>query len=218
MTMLRHSFSLLLIISVLLGCGTQKPFYSFQHRKWKQSIKPEDSSIHHTVFLVGDAGAPKSDDPLFNMLGYHLEMTRNASNDVDNSLIYLGDNIYEHGLSKRGSFARDNDEKAIITQMDMSKKFDGRVFFIPGNHDWNHSNSGGYRAVIRQQRFVESYLDSASFFPKNGCPGPVEVPVGDDMVMIFLDTEWYLHDHYKPYYPDCTVESKRDFFLNLKGR
>ncbi len=215
--MLKRILLTFFIFSIFLSCSTRKPFYSFKHRKWKQGIAPADTSIKHSIFLVGDAGAPKTDgsDPLFNTLTHHLNSLDQSENQT-NSIIYLGDNIYENGMPEYGDPAREDAEKALLIQMDMVKEFDGRLFIIPGNHDWNHSKKGGYKAIIREQRYVESYLDSAVFFPKNGCPGPVEISMGEDMVIIFLDTEWYLHDHFKPSYPDCTVESKEDFFFEFK--
>ncbi|TRX60536.1 hypothetical protein FNH22_05660 [Fulvivirga sp. M361] len=209
----------LFFIFIVSGCGTKTPFYSFQHRKWKQAITPKDNKVVRSVFLVGDTGAPKPDgkDPLFNLLDYHLKSIEQTSDSTDNSIIFLGDNIYEKGLPARDDFQRAQAEEAITIQLDAIKNLKGNIFYIPGNHDWNHSNPGGFRAVVREQRFIEDYLQREEvYFPKNGCPGPVERAVGEDLVIIFLDSEWYLHEHYKPKYPDCTVESDQDFFFEFR--
>ncbi|MEM9856025.1 MAG: metallophosphoesterase [Bacteroidota bacterium] len=216
-----RKYQLLLVIFTLFisACGTKTPYYSFQHRKWDQSAPPQQSELIHTVFLVGDSGDPKPDgkDPLFNMLSYHMQNMKTPADPQNQSIIFLGDNIYEHGLPKEGSLQRSSAEEAITIQLEVIKNFNGNIVFIPGNHDWDHSGPDGYNSILRQQRFIKSYLNRPDvFLPEDGCPGPVELPIGEDMVMIFLDTEWYLHPHYKPSYPDCTVESDSDFFFEFR--
>ena len=71
--------------------------------------------------------------------------------------------------------------------------------FIPGNHDWNFSSEGGLEAVIRQENFVEAYLQNLNvFLPSRGCPGPFPVFAGDKLVIILLDSEWWLTKHERP--------------------
>jgi hypothetical protein len=35
-------------------------------------------------------------------------------------------------------------------------------------------------------------MANVELLPKGGCPGPVAVPVGDKMVLVFMDSEWWL--------------------------
>jgi hypothetical protein len=44
------------------------------------------------------------------------------------------------------------------------------------------------------------------FFPKGGCPGPVEVSISDDIVLVMMDSQWWIHENDKP-----GVESDCDF-------
>jgi hypothetical protein len=77
----------------------------------------------------------------------------------------------------------------------------GRVFFIPGNHDWDHIRIDGPEAVQRQEAFIESYLGRGDVFvPNDGFPGPTSIKLTDDIRLLALDTQWWLTDREnKPY-------------------
>jgi hypothetical protein len=107
--------------------------------------------------------------------------------------IYLGDNIYEYGMPREGAYDRKASEERMIGQLDALRGYAGEKYMIPGNHDWKQGLSGGVEQVNREQAFVENFLtsDSASFaytgdffIPRNACPGPFEVRVQDDVVMM----------------------------------
>lgn len=156
-------------------------------------VEPEQlqSEPVYRLLLIGDAGSPVRDDPTLSLLGewgdVHPERT---------TAIYLGDNLYPAGL-QNGARARG---EAILRQQIEATR--AHKIFIPGNHDW------GYTAVQRlapgvlynQQAFIEAHAASrAQFDPKEGCPGPVAVPLLDrrpglagGLTVIVLDLYWWL--------------------------
>src|SRR5690606_38744185 len=119
-------------------------------------------------------------------------------------------------------------ERRINEQMNVVKNFKGRKIFVPGNHDWNEGRSGGLAAINRQEQYIEQYLNSGDvFMPSNGCGGPVEVQLNKDLVVIAIDSEWWLSKHEKSMAPDngCTVSSRleiiqqvQDIILRNKGK
>ncbi|HEY0899130.1 MAG TPA: metallophosphoesterase, partial [Sphingobacteriaceae bacterium] len=229
------------LLFIIVGCITSKSFYDKKHLNWEKSNSPDSLKLKYSVFLIGDAGLPDDDkqEPTFKLLQSQLytndtvQLVGGGDSIILNSrkedaVIFLGDNIYETGLPEPDASDRKEKERRIIEQMKIVQGFKGRTIFVPGNHDWNESRSGGLEAINREEQFIESFLDSADIMlPSNGCSGPVEVPMGDDLVIIAIDTEWWLHKYSKPLAPDngCTAGSRfeviqqiRDILLRNKGK
>lgn len=241
-SMIRNIVLSVSVVSVLFGCGSKTPFITKEYSDWN-SITPADTNIFQTVILIGDGGEPELEkpDPVLTMLRAHLTISNNQRPD---SLIevqsaapqtpsltrgkiaknvpmvaFLGDNIYQFGLPPEGDDDREEMEKKLTRQIDVVKESGGRLLFIPGNHDWNRSRPGGLEAVIREQEFVEKYLDTTDvFLPKNACAGPVALELNDDIVLIAIDSEWWLTNEARAEAPDnnCGTESEFDFLIRLE--
>ena len=178
---------------------------------------PSESESIYKVYLIGDAGAPKTyDDPTLTLFSKHLEKASKNS-----AAIFLGDNIYGNGLPDSTHPERLFYENRLLTQLKTVKEFSGKVFFIPGNHDWDNGQTHGLKAVKRQEQFIEDYLGRGNtFLPDNGFPGPHEVKLmdeddhpdlNDDIRLVALDTQWWLHEYEKSY------GDNGDFVVNDAG-
>ena len=52
---------------------------------------------------------------------------------------------------------------------------------------------------MMQYQYIEDRLDSLNIFlPDGGCPGPVQVDISDELMLILIDTQWFLHHWDKP--------------------
>lgn len=222
------------------SCTTYKPFYAKSEREWQKANNPDSLDLDYTVFLVGDAGKPSTSrqEPTLRLMEsqmYKIDTVINLQDTVINktsskkdAVIFMGDNIYESGLPDVDAPDRKEKERRLVEQLKVIKDFKGKRIFIPGNHDWNHSKSGGLSAVKRQEVFVENYLDSADvFLPSNGCAGPIEVQMNGNLVIIAIDSEWWLTDHSRSdrYEQGCIVENEdqliaqiRDILLRNKNK
>ena len=152
-----------------------------------------ENELLYTFYLMDDAG----DDTINSMPAIQSMGKKINSGDPNKSgVIYLGDNIYTSGLHKKSSKYRAEDEIRMNAQLDIVKDWDGDVFVIPGNHDWNHYRKGGLKAIKRQGKYVNKYLDRKdAFLPKNGCPGPEVVKLAPGLVMLVIDSQWWVHKH-----------------------
>ena len=123
--------------------------------------------IAATVFLIGDAGAPKrSGEPVLEALQRAL-----AGHPDSTLILFLGDNAYPLGLpdSADGSFPEI--ARRLRAQVDFAR--DVPVVFVPGNHDWHESGPEGLERIRRQGRFIERESGGrARLVPAGGCPGP----------------------------------------------
>ena len=235
---LTNSVYIILLLIGLSGCIGLKPYYAKSELNWEKSSPPDSTKLKYSVFVIGDAGKPDNNkqEPSLKLLQSQLydsirivkgETSTNISRPED-VVIFAGDNIYETGLPEPDASDRKEKERRIVEQMNVVKGFRGRTIFVPGNHDWNEMRPGGLAAVNRQEQFVESYLDSNDvFIPSNGCPGPVEIQHQGDLVIIVLDSEWWLHKYEKPIAPDngCTAGNRveimqqvKDILLRNKGK
>ncbi|WP_420388466.1 metallophosphoesterase [Roseivirga sp.] len=147
----------------------------------------------YSVYLVGDAGEPY-ENPVLTLLKKELDAAgKNAA------VIFLGDNIYPKGMPPEEHPLREAAEIAIDGQINAVKDFEGKRIFVPGNHDWAQGKEYGLEWLKNQQKYVEQALDDREvWLPSNGCPGPVEVDLTDQITLVIIDTQWFLHKGKKP--------------------
>jgi len=101
----------------------------------------------YSVYLIGDAGAA-SRNPRSSVL---KELEKQLKRSGENSaVIFLGDNIYPHGLPPSSSPKRERAERRLLAQLNTVKEYPGQLFFIPGNHDWKSSGRNGLPWIRRQ--------------------------------------------------------------------
>lgn len=237
-------YCIFFLISLLIfqACTSLKPFYDKTQSDWEAATPPDSLKLKYSVFLIGDGGVPEKDrqEPVLKLLQtqiFYKDTTRIAyisdTGIVNNShpedvVIFLGDNIYETGMPEPDASDREEKERRINEQMNVVKDFRGRKIFVPGNHDWNESRAGGLEAIQRQEQYIEQYLNSGDvLMPSNGCGGPVEIQLNKDLVIIAIDTEWWLTKHEKSVGPDegCTSSSRleviqqiQDIIIRNKGK
>lgn len=180
----------------------------------QKSYAPLSDSLTHRIILIGDAGQldEQKHHPVVEAVEKLIPM------DKRTTVLFLGDNLYRHGLP----YAWDpsyNDAKAVLdSQANIADHTPGMVYFMPGNHDWMQSNPGGWEAVLRQEQYLNS-LDKPNlkFVPGGGCPGPYEVKLGDDAVIIIFDSQWWLHPYDKPgIESDCPQKTKQEVLEEIK--
>lgn len=195
-----------IILLLLVSCSPSQTFINTDDGDPLLLESPTDDDVVYQAFLIGDAGDPslETQEPTLKLLQSTLEKSNKNS-----AAVFLGDNIYLNGLPDTTHPERKFYEQRIIEQLKTVENYPGRIFFIPGNHDWDDGKKGGLEAVNRQERFVEEYLGQGNtFIPDNGFPGPVNIKLMDDdedprlredIRLIALDTQWWLHEYEKPY-------------------
>ncbi len=209
-------FIFLMGFAMLSACTSTRPYYQKQFKNWAAQSLSKDTLPSYTTFLIGDAGEPSltEKEPVLQLLENQLMQAQQPSN-----VVFLGDNIYQYGLPDSSDLAkRQIAERKLIEQLKILKDYTGRITFIPGNHDWAKSKAAGRKHVLEQEAFIENYLARPEkvFLPSQACPTPTEVLLQNDLVIIFIDTEWWLHKHHQPEnYLDCEAKSKEDFLLQL---
>ena len=204
---------IVVIFSVLLitSCATYKTKYAEGYAQTTLNLNKE---VSHTFYLIGDAGkSPLGDlNPTLKLFKSKLEKA------TDNSTaIFLGDNIYPDGFpGKSDVLGNASAKNNIDAQLSAISNFKGKTVFIPGNHDWY---ANGLKGLKREQKYIEEALDSKEvFLPRNGCPIET-VKINKDVVVIAIDTEWFLVDWDKhPNINDnCEIKDRNKFFEEIES-
>ncbi|ELR72978.1 Surface antigen (D15) precursor [Fulvivirga imtechensis AK7] len=152
-------------------------------------------TLTYSLFLVGDAGAVTAGQKgVFDII-----KGQQAWTNVPTGLLFLGDNIYPQGMPPSYALDRQIAEAAIDAQLALAQDLKGTFYFIPGNHDWAQGRSYGWQHLRNQEQYIENKVEGQNvFLPDDGCPGPVEVALNEEITVIIIDTQWFLHGWSKP--------------------
>jgi hypothetical protein len=170
-------------------------------------------TILQRIVLIGDAGElTGGKHPVVDAVKSLIKL------DKKTTVLYLGDNLYKVGLPDEESRMYSQTRAVLDTQININTGNDARVIMIPGNHDWENGGRGGYDAVMREQLYVNfKAKKDVSFVPEDGCPGPIEIPLGSDVVLVLFDSQWWLHPHEKPEVEsDCACKTKEELTYQLE--
>jgi hypothetical protein len=171
-------------------------------------------SISQRVFLIGDAGELVGNThPVVDWLKKNVNW-----DDEKNVAVYLGDNIYPYGLPMEGEGDYVRSKNVIDYQVGLVKGKKGKAFFIPGNHDWKNGKIGGWQQAMNQENYINS-LEQKNIIaqPTDGCPGPVAFDLSEKVVLVLMDSQWFLHIHDKPGpSSNCTAKTVDEFTTELR--
>ena len=204
--LIKHFFFIIALL-VLNACAT----YNAQYKDVNNQINLPNKEIEHSFYLIGDAGNSPLGESTIALEAFKKELANASKNST---AIFLGDNIYKKGLPKKSDEQREFAEHQLNVQTGAVKEFKGQTIFIPGNHDWYSGLSG----LKRQEEYIESILGKNTFLPENGCPIE-QVEIADNIVLIIIDSEWYLTnwDKHPTINDNCEIKTRIKFFDELEG-
>ena len=219
--------ALLLVFPFLIlnACASYKVKVDNDFKNWEQATPSNEFLLDHTVYLIGDAGysKPDSKSPALELLERKLKIAPESSH-----ILFLGDNIYPGGLPPDPDF-KDYQlaNHRLNAQLDILKEYKGHPVFIPGNHDWYDYGLSG---LVTQEDTIEKRINvmrgkSADddedwenyFLPDDGCSGPEVIEVNKQLVIMVIDSQWWLTDWDKePRINDgCESKSRKAFVFNF---
>lgn len=173
----------------------RRPYVAPIHNDWLLHQPGPDQAPLHRVALLGDPGAVSSDgqDPILRLLAHWQQETGPAG-----TIIILGDNVYPTGLPAPEHPGRAAAEKRLQTLLEALRAFSGRVVLLSGNHDWNKGRTDGYEYLLRQEAYIAEHLPTALYLPPGGVPGPVSLQLANDVLLVVLNTQWWVQHGARP--------------------
>lgn len=197
----KNLLSILSLCAFLIyGCSAKSPYIArIESTPEYQCTAAEN--LKYRILFVGDAG-----DPGFGDLGVELDIRsdqalgelcptgkngssperclsnpalvalyKQAAEASDKStIIFLGDNIYPAGLS-----SQDDTGNAVKldAQILAAKISNAKVFFVPGNHDWDEGGKCGLNNILEQGNYIntsinaDNFHNSECFYTETDCEG-----------------------------------------------
>lgn len=215
-TMARNIATLCVCIFWLLGCAG----INYQDSAYPST--PEimenysEQALLYRLILVGDLGTIDEEYHQAGTLGLVKQLSKKNADKT--TVVFLGDNIYDTGLSKENW---KTDIKILKRQYQVlgNNSKDGPAgIFVLGNHDWDNAGQKGQSKAITQFDHLvnlKSNLSEPIVLPKGGCPGPENIDLpksGGDGSKLFriiaIDSQWWLHQ--KKTKNNCFASSQDD--------
>jgi len=208
---MNNSYKLFSILIALIFSSNaySQPFNNDPVSARSEITADETSGIIYSVILVGETGAAYTNEAMIEMLETHLKQAGDES-----AIVFMGDNVDPHGLPDDDHRLWYEARESISAQTAFLKDYNGRIVFIPGNHDWANGKAEGLEYVKNQRKYIEKELDRDKvFLPKKGRPGPVEVNLTNDIVLIVIDSQWWFHENNKSF---AEIIDVADFFVQIE--
>ncbi|NOR87665.1 MAG: BamA/TamA family outer membrane protein, partial [Bacteroidales bacterium] len=167
----------------------------------------------HTVYLLGDIKYSPTGRENLKLLKSYINKENENSN-----VVILGDIMYELGLPNPSDNDFKEAERNLKYVLHTFDSYKGDVFFLPGNHDWARGKQQGWESVKNEEEYIEEYLNEGNvYLPDNGCPGPVEVELSNDITLIIFDSQWWFHKYNKPGSDgECGFENENELFTQIE--
>ena len=199
-------------LTLFSSCATHKPQYGAGVTGTDSRSDTITEKPVHTLFLIGDAGYANEahTQELFSVIREKF-----MASGKNTSLFFLGDNVYPAGMPDKDERDRKDAEGSLDSQIKLAKSFEGKTFFIPGNHDWYH----GLKGLEEQNDYIEEKLDdNKSFLPGKGC-GIDDIDIDDNTIAIVIDSQWFIEDwdDYPTINDDCDIKTREALFMELES-
>lgn len=195
----------------------RKPYYKLADVGWRQNTFPPDSEKLYSLAMLGDIGAVATDgtDPVLN----HFKLWQSENQGAETA-IFLGDNLYPVGLPPEGHRHRPMAETRLQTILQQLQAYQTNSVFLSGNHDWNKGRPDGYQYMLRQEKYIVEALENpASYLPPHGCPGPVTLQLAEGLLLVVINTQWWVQRGEKPLGKNynCPYSDIEEFYLSLNN-
>ncbi|MGJ1205801.1 metallophosphoesterase [Sphingobacterium lactis] len=161
--------------------------------------------VERRLILFGDAGETNSKQTFLIDKANHLQLPGKTT------VFYMGDNIYPSGM---GLTPPESEETAAIlrSQFEGFRKEDVPVYFLAGNHDWDHTGKEGLAKVQAQEAYLKSFNDPGlQFVPQAGTLGPFRIAISEHVLALVYDSEYWLF----PHHPESISEEQDKFMTTL---
>jgi hypothetical protein len=202
-----------ILLGIIPFLSAQKIYFAPGYVNSSAGSSSDSSEILYSVYLLGDLKYPLPDNENLKLLKNHLSKESEKS-----AVVFLGDILYPLGLpdsTDKGFDEADKNLKHVLSTLD---GFEGQVVFLPGNHDWARGRREGWENVNNQEEFIEQFLNRGNtWLPDDGCPGPVEIELTEDLTLIIFDSQWWFQQNEKPGKDgECDFVDEEDLFIQIE--
>ncbi|KAA9345667.1 BamA/TamA family outer membrane protein [Adhaeribacter soli] len=166
----------------------------------------------YPVFLIGNTATKPVSAENYTLLKQEID-----KQTVPFAVIHLGDIAFNKGWPENPTEGEKLQLNQLLNLVKDNPK--GKIFFIPGDKDWNNSGKNGLKAVKRLEKYINANLPFKNgFLPGTGCPGPEVLDVNPFLRIIAINSPWWMHPYDKPEITDtdCKILSRQEFAEQLE--
>ncbi len=212
--MKKNLLYILTFTSLLLAkqAEAQKIFYAPKFKQ--QPVQQMDSSqLAYEIYLLGDIKPYKKEGAAdLKTMKHFLEKSK-----IPSAVVLMGDVVYPLGMPNADEPSYKSAKEAIDRILNTFENYNNPVYIFAGNHDWERGRKEGWQHVLNLEKYIQNNApENIRFSPSGGCPGPVEVDLTDDITLILLDSQWWLHQNEKPKPTDCDLQNEEDIFAKVE--
>ena len=151
-------------------------------------------SDFYSIFITGNTEGEIIEDELLNK--WH----QSSLNSENHAYILLGD-IYNNKNDKFSDELFTDNENPLL--------------LAPGKKEWANGSSSGKKMIIDLKDKLQKKYTGSVYMPDAACPGPIEVVLNENLVVILLDTYWWLHKHDRRF-NKCGIETTSDILFQIE--
>ncbi len=148
----------------------------------------------YSILLTGNISKDQADDEL-------LKKWQQSSQDSENLAFLLLGNIYSP------------DEAKLSKKMVSGSKLP--LLLAPGETEWAKGMSSGKELIKDLEKLLQKEYEGDIYMPDAACPVPREVILNDHLVVILIDTHWWVHKHDRRY-AKCDIDTDTDVLVLIE--
>ncbi len=156
-------------------------------------VNAQEESVH-SIFVTGNTFGRNTEMELFNQWKNQAGMQKNFA-------VLLAGNAVDAETGKFPGELLLNEKHPLL--------------IAPGKTEW----AGGSR---KGKDFIKQLTDELAvkyrnpvFYPDEACPGPTEVVLSDNLVVILIDSWWWVHK-YDRRFNKCDIENRGDVLIQIE--
>lgn len=148
-----------------------------------------------TIFSTGNVSGENEDTALLNQW-----RARAATLQGDFAVLLAGNAANEQTREIPGELLSNEKHPLLIA---------------PGKTEWAGGNRNGKEFIKQLTDDLPEKYSNPVFFPDEACPGPTEVVLSDNLVVILIDTWWWVHK-YDRRFNKCDIENRGDVLIQIE--
>ena len=157
------------------------------------NVNAQKESVH-SIFFTGNTFGRNTEMALFNQWKNQADMQKNFA-------VLLAGNTVD---AQTGQFS---------SELLLNEKHP--LLIAPGKTEWAGGNRNGKDFIKQLTDDLPEKYSNPVFFPDEACPGPTEVVLSDNLVVILIDTWWWVHN-YDRRFNKCGIENRGDVLIQIE--
>jgi len=138
--------------------------------------------------------------------------------DMSPTAILFSGDITQVNLLNEKERLRDSVRITSIIQK-LQSEWVKQMIFLPGDRDWLASGNNGLENANIAEKILERLpYKNITWKPGHGYPGPKEVEIGNNLLLLIVNTQYWNHPHYVPgpTEAECKISSLGEFMEELE--